>query len=136
MSTTTPFAVRTIAVIVSLGIHLLAIYLIPGELRKLIVEIIRAVLKAGEEGVKSGVVSAGLAGVFLLTTTGVFAISVIGLTNILLEESNSPIPDVSFIMTMAGVFFLVMSAGLIFHFMETSYSKETENLEEFIDQNT
>ncbi|GAB7011887.1 hypothetical protein [Halolamina salina] len=123
--------VRIGAVVLSAIIYIGVIWLIPGEIRQLITDMLRDVISDGiEDPIKSISVFAGICGVILVTFTILFNISIITLTNLMLNETR-PHSLARVIFLLGGVFLLIFGIGFYSHHYETN-EEDVSNLEERI----
>jgi len=127
--------IRLGAVGVSFVIHILAIYMIPGEIRQLFIDMLRETLQTTTENVtKTVAVLIGLAGVVFLTLSTTFLSTVSFLTAIILNESVQNMPLKGTIVFLL-VFCVIFVVGLISYHVENSYS-DLDELEQNIVQST
>lgn len=123
--------IRIIAVVLAVILHIAVIWLMPGRIRKIIIEVLRDFLSdSWENKIKALVVAAGISGLIFLTFAGTFLLSVNTLTNLMLNETR-PYNISPLVIGLSAVFFLMFGIGFFSHHYETQVPKLSE-LEEAI----
>lgn len=121
---------RLVALIISVGIHILLIYLTPQKLRELLNDLIKELL--AEKDWKKSVIAAGLIGVFLLTFLTTFSLSTYSIANYILNDTQS-VSSIPVIFKLTAVFLLILALGFIFDYMEGAYQETTERQAELLE---
>jgi predicted MPP superfamily phosphohydrolase len=111
---------RVFSILFAFGLHVLGIWLIPGEIRQLFVEIIRESISSDLEDKMKGIaVSAGLAGIIFLTISTTFKTTVTWLSNMVLDEARGVSISLTTIIFLS-IFLLVFGIGFFSHHYETT----------------